>query len=278
MLVPLTSSAASEPVLYEIPGTQVVPISNSATDWRYELYIKLPESYSQKRDKKYPVIYFTDAMWHIELLSAATTFLMEDVILVGISWQTDIDEKLKNEVGKHVSRYRDYSSEKSTNADNQAKYQFGQAKSHLSFIRNDVIKYVEKNYRTMPNDRTYFGYSLGGEFGAYTLLAQPDTFKNYILGSPSLKGNISYLSKLASNTHDSAQDSKRLPNRKVFVSYGALETELGKYAEEFIHILKTQRAKSVSLQHFIAEGGHQAAFPMTGVQGITWLSEQKTKI
>ena len=171
----------------ELPKIQVIPIKDTKTDRQYELYIKLPEGYSENNDKKYPVLYYTDALWHVEILSASTEYMLEDVILVGISWQLDINEDLKKEVGEHVSRYRDYSFLKSNKPDIQTKFQLGQANKHLDFIRNDVIKYVDKTYRTDPNSRSYFGYSMSGGFGAYILLSQPETFNNYILGSPSIK-------------------------------------------------------------------------------------------
>ncbi len=252
----------------KLPKIQVVPIKDTQADRQYELYIKLPEEYAKNKDKTYPVIYFTDAMWHVELLSAATEFLMEEAILVGISWQKDINEDLKKEYGAHVSRYRDYSMRKSSNPETQAKHQLGQASNHLDFIRNDVIKTIEKNYRTDPDRRTYFGYSAGGEFGAYILLAQPDTFKNYIMGSPAIKGEIPFLTKLGSNA---ALNGKGL-NANVFISYGTLENEAGEHIEKFITLLKDRNDKSLSIKHVVIEGSHQSAFPLTGVRSVTWLA------
>uniref|UniRef100_UPI00404B97BF alpha/beta hydrolase n=1 Tax=Fulvivirga sp. TaxID=1931237 RepID=UPI00404B97BF len=251
-----------------LPKIQVVPIKDTKANRQYELYIKLPEDYAENKDANYPVLYFTDAMWHIEMLSGATEYLMENAILVGISWQKDISEALKQEAGEHVSRYRDYSVIESNKLEHQAKYQFGQASHHLDFIRDDVINYVENNYRTDPDNRSYFGYSLGGLFGAYILLKQPDTFKNYLLGSPSLSGDIPYLSELASNLR-SKQASL---NSNVFISYGALEKELGEHAEAFIMIVKNINDESLIIRQEIMKGTHQTAFPMTVVQSITWLS------
>ncbi len=248
----------------ELPRVKVVPITDTNTDRHYELYIKLPEGYSEKSNKKYPVLFFTDAMWHIEILSGTTEYLLEDAILVGISWQKDIDENLKKEIGEHVSRYRDYSIRKSDNKEHQAKYQYGGAEYHLNFIKNDVIKYVENKYQTDENNHAYFGYSMGGELGAYILLAQPDTFKNYILGSPSLNNDIPLLSELKFK-------HKKL-NANVLVSYGALEKELGANAEKFISILTSRNDKSLLLKPVIIEGSHQTAFPMTAVQSMYWLS------
>ncbi|MEP1096384.1 MAG: alpha/beta hydrolase-fold protein [Cyclobacteriaceae bacterium] len=248
---------------FELAHTQVIPIKDNQADRQYELYVKLPEGYSENDTIEYPVIYYTDAVWHIEILSAATEFLIEDVILVGISWQKDNNEELVNEIGEHVSRYRDYSIQKSSNPEHQAKFQRGQASKHLTFIRTDVITYVENNYRTDPNNRSYFGYSMGGKFGAYILLSQPETFKNYILGSPGL--NIPAFADLnAKATNDL--------NANVFISYGDLEKELGQHAEAFITMLKNRKDESLLLEHVVIKGSHQTAFPMTGVRSVTWLS------
>ena len=280
LLLPFLTAQASEIKKtsdFTLSKIQVVPIKDTQADRQYELYIKLPEGYTNNKgkdkDKRYPVIYFTDALWHIELLSGSAEYLMEDAILVGISWQKDINKDLKRDVGEYVSRFRDYSVIQSNTPERQAKYQFGQASNHLDFIRNDVIKMIEKNYRTDPNRRTYFGYSAGGLFGAYILMAQPDTFKNYILGSPALKGDIPFLSKLGKNA---ALKVKTL-NTNVFITYGSLEKEAGKYIEEFITLLKNKNDKSLSIKHPVIEGSHQSAFPLTGVTGITWLSNLQNK-
>ena len=264
LLLPFFSVAAGEQKLYEIPGTQVIPIQDPQSGGQYELYVKLPEKYADDSEKHYPVIYFTDAVWQIELLSASTAFLMEEVILVGISWQKDIDEKLKNEVGAHVSRFRDYSITQSSDPVKQAKYQFGQASHHLAFIRNHVIQHVEKNYRTKPESRTYFGFSLGGLFGAYILLSEPDTFKNYILGSPS----VWQLAEL-----ESKADLKRKSlNANLFISHGNLETKLSKHINDFIAVLKNRNDETLSLTPVVIEGSHQTAFPMTGIRSVNWLA------
>ncbi|WP_395374471.1 alpha/beta hydrolase [Marinicella sp. W31] len=264
----LLSIQASERKAFEIPRTEVVSIQDTQSDRQYELYIKLPKGYSEKKDAEYPVIYFTDAVWHMEILSASTEFLLEDVILVGISWQKNIDAKLKEEVGEYVSRFRDYTVIKSSNAEHQAKYQFGQASQHLAFIRNDVFKYVESNYQTDPSNRTYFGYSAGGLFGAYVLLSAPDTFKNYLLGSPSVQGDMTYLTELNS---DAQLKSVNL-NANVFISHGSLEKELSSHIEEYISLLKNRKDTSLSLRQVVIEGSHQTGFPMTGVRAVTWLS------
>ncbi len=261
-----------------LPQIQVIPIKDTKTERNYELYIELPEDYSENTNKTYPVLYYTDAMWHLEILSTCQEYILENVILVGISWQLDIKEDLKKERGAHVSRFRDYSISKHSNPEIQAKYQFGQAKTHLDFIRDDVIKYVDNTYRTDPNSRTYFGYSLSGEFGAYILMAQPDTFNNYIIGSPTVKDEVDYLSELntkfgpfeASNRNSSLKAN-------VFIAYGSLEEEI-EPIEAFIKLLKDRRDDGLSVLKEVIEGNHGTAFPTTAIRSATWLSSMMSPI
>jgi len=254
---------------FELPKIQVVPITVTNANRQYELYIKLPEAYSENNDKSYPVIYTTDAMWHMEMLSGSTEYMLEEVILVGISWQKDIDEGLKKEVGEHVSRFRDYSFRKSNKPEIQTKFQFGQGNNHLGFIRNDIIPYMDNTYRTDPNSRTYFGYSMGGEFGAYVLLSQPDTFNNYILGSPSIKNEVEHLSAL--NTKLSNRNSSL--NANVFISYGSLEEPMMEPIEAFIKLLNDRRDDGLTVLKEVIDGNHGTAFPMTVVRSIKWLTQ-----
>ncbi|MDG1397171.1 MAG: alpha/beta hydrolase-fold protein, partial [Polaribacter sp.] len=191
----------------ELSKTHIIPINDTKTKRQYELYIKLPTGYSENSEINHPVLYFTDALWHIQILSGLTEYLLENLILVGISWQ-------KHE-RPEVSRYRDYTILKSMNP----KYQSGDAPNHLNFIQNDVINYVEDNYRTDADNRTYFGYSLGSTFGAYILLTQSQTFKNYILGSPETLLDDSYI---FNNNSILTQNSKDI-NSNVFISNGELE-------------------------------------------------------
>ncbi len=269
LLLPFLIVQANETRDLKLSRIQVVPIKDTGADRQYELYIKLPEGYTKNKNINYPVIYFTDADTHIELLSG-TEFLMEDVILVGISHQKDLNE----DSGVRDSRARDYSISKSSDPERQAKYQFGQASSHLAFIRNDVIKFIESNYRTDPSNRTYFGFSLGGLFGTYTLMTHPDTFKNYILGSPSLWRDIPLLFSLENATLKSKTQEINL-----FITYGELEEKLSVHVEEFITKLRAKKYDGLSSikKVVIKSSGHSDSFPMVGVRSVKWLSNLNKK-
>lgn len=257
----LISTTTAAPL--QLKEIEVVPIQQTGTGKRYDLYIKVPEDYAKDTNKRYPVIYYTDALWHVELLSSAMSYMLENSILVGISWQTNNDPALVNEVGQHVSRYRDYNYVESSNPETQAKYQMGKAKQHLQFIRNDVFSYVEEHYRTQPDTRTYFGYSLGGEFGLYTLLTEPNVFRNYIVGSPSVRDS--------KELEEAASSEVKQLNANLFITHGSLEDKLGKGVKSVIRYLSSRNDPTLAVTHEVIEGTHQSAFPMTGIKGIEWL-------
>ena len=78
------NTQSTEKSVLELSRFEVIPIKDNELERTYDLYIKLPESYSEDKNAVYPVIYFTDAAWHLEILSASTEYMLEDVILVGI--------------------------------------------------------------------------------------------------------------------------------------------------------------------------------------------------
>lgn len=272
MLVMLSfmGTAASATEHYTMPRTMVVPVTDTAANRQYALYIKLPESYAENTNKTYPVIYTTDAKWHMDLLSGTTEYLMPDVILVGISWQLD-----QANDREFVSRFRDYTPVASTNPEHQAQYSFGQAAEHLSFIRSDVIPLIEQGYR-VSDQRAYLGYSLGGAFGAYVLFAEPDTFNHYVLGSPAFNEiSLAFTSTIAQQA-----TSKLVTSRPdVFVSLGELETTEVDLTDGFMSVL--DRAQRFGLSHtglqVIENSDHGTAVPETFVRAVKWLSRRTSE-
>jgi len=272
-LLPFFNVGASEHKLYSMPGTQVIPIKDTISNKQYELLIKLPASYEKNKDKNYPVVYFTDAVEHIELLSSASYMIWSDVILVGISWQKDISEDLKQQYGAGVSRYMDYTFKKTVNP-RHPKIKFGLADKHLAFIRKDVFNYVESNYRTDPNNRSYFGFSAGGVFGVYALMTQPDSFKNYILGSPLDEA----VPTLFAQQHAALKNPQSGIN--VLTSYGELEKERqAPFVEDFVMQLSNKKYKGIaSIENVVAEDyGHSDSSLLVAAHALRWLKNLQPK-
>lgn len=259
---------------FELPRTEVIGIQDTGTKRTYELHVQLPLNYSS--DKKYPVVYMTDSPYTFPIATGAARVpvnlkRMENLMFIGISWQKGHEPAL--------SRQRDYTPTASSHG---YKDPSGEASRHLDFIRNDVIPYIEKRYSTDAANRTYVGNSFGGLLGLYILLREPTTFKNYIIGSPSIWWDNKYILDLESKTK-----LNRNLEANVFIAVGAEETitrdspkhDMVGDATTFHTRLKNRNLDKLNLElRVIEHATHATAFPTTAVQGLWWLFNTNTKV
>jgi predicted alpha/beta superfamily hydrolase len=102
----------------------------------------------------------------------------------------------------------------------------GRAADFVQFIATELAPWLRDRFPTAVDDMTYFGHSLGGLFGAYSLLTTNATFDRYIISSPSLwwdGGTIFDLER-------SRPDDHRLRSQ-VYFGIGLLETDAGRRSE-----------------------------------------------
>jgi hypothetical protein len=123
------------------------------------LFIALPSDYDTST-RSYPVHYVTDApvTWNVfqSLLRLhASVDAMPEGIVVGL--QSD-----GRETHLHAERG---------------------AEPYLAFLEQEVMPFVDSEYRTLPF-RSIVGHSLGGGFALYAFLSRPDLFTLCIAGSP----------------------------------------------------------------------------------------------
>jgi predicted alpha/beta superfamily hydrolase len=102
----------------------------------------------------------------------------------------------------------------------------GGAPQFLTFLREELQPWVQARYR-VADDATYFGHSMGGLFGTYVMLTEPETFRRYAIGSPSLWWDadmmFDYEARYAATHAD-------LPAR-AFFAVGAFEDHDGRQRE-----------------------------------------------
>lgn len=257
LISPLSVAESS----FEIPRSSIVEIEDPNSKRIYPLFIKLPQSYMEGTNTRFPVIYLTDSWYSFQIVSGATRFpmnfgKMEEAIIVAISYS--------NGSKGSSSRMRDYTPQK----DNSWRYRTGEADDHIKFIESSVIPYVDNSYRTRPASRTFVGNSLGGLLGAYILFTKPELFNSYILGSPSVWYKDEYLLSV----------KPRKTNRptKVYVSIGSLEESekrpMISGAKKLVKKIAAESGDKVVTKLSIIEGArHTTAFPTTAIQGLDWV-------
>lgn len=68
----------------------------------------------------------------------------------------------------------------------------GNLNNFLAYVKNEVIPFVETNYRLLPG-KTAIGHSLSASFVTYALTQHPDMFDNYVAVSPNLEYDDEFL-------------------------------------------------------------------------------------
>jgi len=141
-------------------------------------WINLPDSYNDHESsyKNYPVLIVLDGNLHFKSITGMVNYLSSDayrsfkipeMIVVGV---------------QNVDRRRDYTPDKIiTVRENNS----GGGKKFLSFLEDELIPELERNYRTNPY-RILFGHSLSALLATHAYMKEKSSFKAFIAVDPSL--------------------------------------------------------------------------------------------
>lgn len=228
-----------------------------------------------------PALYVTDANGQFGMVTEASRFLafgaeIPPVIVVGVGYGGDSgfrDQMRLRNYELTPNSDEDYLKRAAEQGQPLDERGLGGAPGFLEFITLELAPFIETHYDADPADRGYFGYSLGGLFGAYALLREPPAFQRFILGSPSLWWNRA---ETLESEATRAEGSPQLPAR-VYISAGELEEAPGgpippwarmvSNALQFSNALASRGYEGLSLDFDIIRGvGHQA--PPMLIQGL----------
>ncbi|MEO8452943.1 MAG: alpha/beta hydrolase-fold protein [Gemmatimonadota bacterium] len=203
-----------------IPGSERYTILSSTNGVEYQIDVALPSGYG-KTDKRYPAFYVLDGNLAFASLADAYRDLRIDgsipeLILVGIGYAED--DPAVYTPSYHASRSRDYTPTDVETAIPGS----GKGRAFLTFIKDELIPFVDRRWRTDPKDRGLGGHSLGGLFTTYTLLTEPSLFNRYWIGSPSLWWD----KEVSFSWVKPALERADKPNGRAFLTVGGLETDL----------------------------------------------------
>jgi len=225
--------------------------------------LAFPKNYDPE-NRIYPVVYLTDANIFFALVTQTIRLLnfnqeIPPVILVAVGYPRDED---------HLTlRERDLTP---TPWDKGALA--GEASRFLSFLTEELMPLINDDYPVDPADTTLMGDSYGGLFGLYALFNHPDTFKRYIIGSPSIYWDNSVIMKMEEAY---SKKSNSLPVR-VFLSAGQLEavTEpehagMLSNVAKLTEIFSSRKYEGLNLStHFFPDETHLSVIPATFSRGL----------
>jgi predicted alpha/beta superfamily hydrolase len=142
-----------------------------------DYFVFLPESYGSGRSRRYPVLYVLDGQSQGEHTAESAALMarigvIPEVIVVAVS-------SMSGEL-----RSRDYTPP-DTFVGDDGSGSAGSADRFLTFLEREMIPTIERDFRT-ERPRMLSGWSRGGLFVVYSLLANPALFDARFAHSPAL--------------------------------------------------------------------------------------------
>jgi len=208
-------------------GTTIEIESKTLNEKRI-IQVHLPDAY-RNGETRFPVLYLTDGPGHFSHTVGTMNFLanngrMPQMIIVGVA---------------NTNRTRDLTPKILVSKDERFQ-NGGGADNFLKFFEQELIPYIEKNYRTQPY-RVFSGHSFGGLFAINAFLTKPELFNAYISVSPSLWWDDERL----------ISDAKVFFNKKesldttLFVTMAAEGERMLNPYNKFVNVAKESKTKGL---------------------------------
>ena len=187
------------------------------------LFIRMPRGYEGEKES-YPVLYYMDGYAYEDIVSGIVRVLefsgkIPKILLVGIDSDVDNYEEWRmkramNLTPTSANTYESYGISASGT---------GGGDKYLNALVEEVIPFVDANYRTKENERALVGHSFGGLFVLQTLFSShSNLFNKYLSSSPSIPWDDRVMLKQEKAFAKKRED---LPAR-LYMSVGGLENEI----------------------------------------------------
>lgn len=144
----------------------------------------------------WPVVYVLDGNWYADMVTGiirpmAWCGSTTDAIVVGIGYPEtdDLVESFRTSFVRRnhdLTPIRDQAEEQSMAAQFNCPVPSGDAAGFHKFLTDELIPFIEREYRADPARRILAGHSYGGLFAIYSLFQTPEQFDTLIIGSPTL--------------------------------------------------------------------------------------------
>jgi predicted alpha/beta superfamily hydrolase len=243
-------------------GTEERTLFCATRGREYHLSVALPEDY-RTSTQAYPVIYVLDGDLFFGMAAGLTPLTrwfwgVPEVIIVGISYGMDSYDHWAQvrELDFKVPEVRDAPPE-------------SVAHLFLEALTQEMIPFIEANYRTIPSDRGLYGYSSSGFFVLYALFHKPDAFQRYLSGSGDLYIAVPYVMQ-----HDATLAERDATHPiQVYLSAGELESDQFPYFHQLVAFLEQGNYPGLTLTSEIYAGERHGAegIALTYLHGLRML-------
>jgi len=242
-------------------GTQYILKSEILQEDR-PIIISLPNGY-ENNGANYPVLYLLDGLGNIKHQIGTVELLTESgfippMIIVAIESLDRSRDLTPSNAGQDVYG----------GAGNTGIPQSGGAPEFLQFLEEELIPYVESNFRTHPY-RLLEGHSFGGLFSTYSLMEKPEVFNAFIIQSPALWWNKEEMTEKAK---DFFKSNSNLDKSIYFGIGGGDGWGMRQELKRFVEVIKQNSLSKLHWMHEeIGNEGHDDARLLLNYYGLKFI-------
>lgn len=253
----------------DIPRSTSIDFTSKINAVDYRLYVQPPRPGDDNKNKSYPILIVLDADYAFPIATAVADHFvdrnnLEPIVVVGIAYPGAFEDLSLY----RLNRSRDYTPVFHPSDGYGPEFQkaSGGAKAFLKVIQTEILPLISTKFHGDITDTTITGHSFGGLFGSWVLATAPESFKRYILISPSLwYGDKFIFSQEISQNDESAQ---------VFLGVGRYENQpqrgraMVDDLQEFARRLENARPNTQVIQHVFEDETHNSVFPAAFTRGL----------
>lgn len=273
LVIVATSATRGQAPPVTIPGTEVRRLHSEILDRDLELFVKLPWSYGEK-PARYRVLFCVDGNRSFPLW--ATTSLMletpgsetEEIVVVGIGYSVSQD-RLAGLADWASWRTQDLTPVRRPDVEaswearlsavpgrGEVDVRTGGAAAFLAALRNEIVPFVEAEYRVSSEGRGLAGYSYGGLFTLYAMFHAPEAFDRFFAGSPSMWDELFVYEEAFASGHSD------LPATLFLSAAGSESRETVRRMRRMADLLRGRGFDGLRLETHIFDGEtHASGYP-----------------
>lgn len=243
-------------------GTEERTLPSSIRSLEYHLSVALPGSYGTTT-QSYPVVYVLDGDLIFGMAAGLTPLTqwlagVPEVIVVGIRYDMESYDQWV------ALRERDFKIPEVRDAPPDSA-----AGRFLDALTEEILPFIDANYRTIPSDRCLYGYSSSGFFVLYALFHRPDAFRRYLAGSGDLYIAHPYLIQ-----HGARLAARDAANPiQLYLSAGELEEDQFPHFHQLLAYFEREGfpGLTVTSEIYAGEGHGSEGIALTYLHGLRML-------
>ena len=251
-----------------LAGSRSHSLASRSVGDTYQIQVALPTTYERDTTRRYPVLYVLDGDKSFGLARDVADWLtwsgeIDPILVVGIAYGRDWWARRARDMTPTRDRGKIWGEFPTA----------GGAERFTTFLRDELLPFINATYRTDPRNRGLAGLSFGGLYGMYALFTLPDLFNQMILVGPALAWDSTTITRIEASYAERFAGIRPELSASVYTAIGEHDDEHVPEAwHEVLKIIRGRNYDGLVVRSEVLSGEtHISAWPVALTRGIKQL-------